>query len=122
MSGLIFSQTIPPIRVFAVLTLCLGMAHGQAGNFHNAPASARKSKNPYEGQASAQAAGKQLYAVYCSECHGQYAQGSGNIPALASDTLKRVTSGELFWFITKGDARNGMPAWDILSSEKRWQI
>src|SRR6202035_1451015 len=89
----------------AFVVILLGTASAQSGNpnFHNVPSSAKSKKNPYEGQANAQAAGKMLYAHDCSRCHGQNAEGSGNIPALVDGTLESVTPGELFWFITKGD-------------------
>jgi hypothetical protein len=55
-------------------------------------------------------------------CHGKALQGTGNVPSLVDGKLKGVTAGEVFWFITKGDKDNGMPAWDFLPEESRWQI
>ena len=40
-------------------------------NFHNAPASAKATKNPNEGDAAATQAGKSLYARNCLSCHGK---------------------------------------------------
>ena len=90
--------------------------------FHDAPASAKTMKNPYEGQEEAITAGKTLYARNCLACHGKAGQGTGNIPSLVGGRLKGITSGEVFWFITKGSTDNGMPAWAFLPEEKRWQI
>ena len=90
--------------------------------FHDAPASAKAMKNPLEGQAAAVDAGKTLYARNCLSCHGKAGQGTGNVPSLVDGKLKGVTSGEVFWFITKGSTDNGMPAWGFLPEEKRWQI
>jgi glucose/arabinose dehydrogenase len=90
--------------------------------FHDAPASAKAMKNPLDGQPAAVTAGKALYARNCLACHGKSGQGTGNVPSLVDGNLEGVTEGELFWFITKGDKDNGMPAWAFLPEDKRWQI
>jgi glucose/arabinose dehydrogenase len=90
--------------------------------FHDAPASAKAMKNPYSGQQAAIDAGKVVYARNCLACHGRAGQGTGNVPSLVDGKLKGVTAGEVFWFITKGDADNGMPSWAQLPEEKRWQV
>ena len=89
-------------------------------SFHNAPASAKAAKNPFEGQHPASA--KSAYHVRCANCHGENGEGSGNIPALARGPAQSATDGELFWYITKGDVGNGMPSWETLSAQERWQI
>src|SRR5580698_9274670 len=96
--------------------------HAADTPFHDAPASARAQKNPYAGQQAAADAGKALYTRNCVACHGKALQGTGNVPSLVDGKLKGVTAGEVFWFITKGDKDNGMPAWDFLPEESRWQI
>ena len=53
----------------------------QDSNFHNAPASSKEMKNPYEAQPPE--AGKALYHLRCARCHGENGEGSGNIPPLA---------------------------------------
>jgi mono/diheme cytochrome c family protein len=90
--------------------------------FHNAPASARAAKNPYAGQEEAAQAGKKLYVRNCLSCHGAVGKGTGNVPSLVEGRLDSVTPGELFWFITRGDKDNGMPAWASLPAKQRWQI
>ena len=91
-------------------------------NFHDAPDSAKAMKNPFEGQPAASDAGKTIYARNCLACHGKSGQGTGNVPSLVDGELKGVTSGEVFWFVTKGDADNGMPSWAFLPDQKRWQV
>jgi glucose/arabinose dehydrogenase/mono/diheme cytochrome c family protein len=90
--------------------------------FHNAPASARAATNPYASQAEAAQAGKTLYARNCLSCHGKTGNGTGKVPSLVDGRLDPVTSGEVFWFITRGDKENGMPAWASLPAKQRWQI
>ena len=35
---------------------------------------------------------------------------------------KAASDGELFWYITQGDVNNGMPSWQSLPEEQRWEI
>jgi mono/diheme cytochrome c family protein len=90
--------------------------------FQNAPASAQAVKNPYAGQEQAAQAGKELYTRDCLSCHGQLGHGTSNVPSLVDGKLDSVTPGEVFWFITRGDKENGMPAWASLPAKQRWQI
>jgi len=108
----------------AVLLSLLPLAALQAVDkpFHDAPASAKAQKNPYAGQQAAADAGKRLYARNCLACHGKAGKGTGNVPSLVDGKLKGVTSGEVFWFVTKGDTDNGMPSWAALPEPARWQI
>jgi glucose/arabinose dehydrogenase/mono/diheme cytochrome c family protein len=105
-----------------LVALFLGFTASQAQqtNFHNAPASAKEVKNPYAGQQGASS--KAAYHLRCARCHGENGEGSGHIPALATGKAQSVTDGELFWYITKGDVNNGMPSWQTLPREQRWQI
>ena len=92
-----------------------------AQSFHNAPASSATLKNPNPGKKNA-AAGEKLYQQSCASCHGTDAQGSGNIPSLARGATQAAKPGEIFWFITHGDVASGMPAWESLPAQQRWQI
>jgi glucose/arabinose dehydrogenase len=110
--------------VLLSLLSVLSIAPVQADDkpFHDAPASAKAQKNPYEGQQAAADAGKLVYARNCLACHGKTGQGTGNVPSLVDGKLKGVAEGEVFWFVTKGDKDNGMPSWAFLPDEKRWQV
>ncbi len=44
------------------------------------------------------------------------------MPALVDGKIESVTPGELFWFITTGEPKNGMPSWARLPERQRWQI
>src|SRR5580693_10527315 len=106
----------------AILFFPIAALHAVNQDFHNAPDSAKKMKNPYQGQAAAAAAGKPLYAKNCLSCHGRTGKGTGNVPSLVDGKLKAVTSGEIFWFVTKGSTDDGMPSWAFLPEQDRWQI
>ncbi|HZD32244.1 MAG TPA: c-type cytochrome [Candidatus Angelobacter sp.] len=107
--------------MFAALLLTTALT-AQTGTFHNAPAAAEQTKNPYSGDAQAAAAGKKLYAQNCAQCHGNNLQGMGPAPTLISNSVKHATPGDLFWFVTNGDLNKGMPAWLQLTKQQRWQI
>ena len=106
--------------IITISVLLGSLAQAQDSSFHNAPASSKGMKNPYEGQASPQA--KSLFHLHCARCHGENGEGSGNIPPLKAERIKAAAPGEIFWFITKGDVPNGMPAWGTLPKQQRWQI
>jgi glucose/arabinose dehydrogenase len=114
----LFIGSLATLTIAAMLLF--SRADAQNSNFHNAPASARELKNPYEGQQAPNA--KALFHLRCARCHGENGEGSGNIPPLKVERIKAVTPGELFWFITKGDVPNGMPSWATLPRQQRWQI
>src|SRR5215469_1160680 len=115
------SRSFPgPARFALVLFLSGLLCAAQNPDFHGAPASARAQRNPYEGQHSASAG--PAYEKNCAQCHGANGEGTGNIPALAAGKAQAASDGELFWYITRGDANNGMPAWQALPEQQRWQI
>ncbi len=113
-----------PLATFgalALLVLVSAALHAQDAKFHDAPASAKQLKNPYEGQQVTEEA-KPLFHLRCARCHGENGEGSGNIPPLDAGKIKATPSGELYWFITKGDDKSGMPSWAKLPSKERWLI
>lgn len=104
-----------------VLISC-GLSWAQNPAFHNAPASASREENPFVGHSEAAAAGGKLFAAKCASCHGPNGKGMGNVPSLAKGAAQSAKDGEVFWYITKGDLKNGMPSWVALPAGQRWQI
>ena len=111
----------PFLRSIVAASAMVASLPALAQSFHNAPASSAALKDPYTGQQNAKA-GQPLYRQSCAPCHGANAQGTGNIPSLASGATRAAKPGEIFWFITHGDVANGMPAWASLPAQQRWQI
>jgi mono/diheme cytochrome c family protein len=87
-----------------------------------APEKACVRQNPFEGDMRAAAAGKKLFAQHCAECHGRSAEGSSRAPSLREDEVQQATPGTLFWLLTNGVVRRGMPVWSKLPEPQRWQI
>jgi glucose/arabinose dehydrogenase len=112
----------PIVFAVAILAVLFSVTSGEAQNFHNAPDSAKQLKNPYEGTPGEAEAGKPLFHLKCARCHGETGLGSGNIPALRADDIRKATPGEVFWFITKGDPKREMPSWAKLPAAQRWKI
>jgi len=110
------------IVVCAILMILVARLIAQDAHFHNAPAETAPQKNPYAGQSEAVAAGSKLFAANCASCHGPNGQGTGNVPALTEGATRNAPDGEVFWFITTGSIKNGMPPWNALPEQQRWQI
>ena len=90
--------------------------------FHNAPASAAAMTNPLADDVSAIGSGKQLFSQNCARCHTSGVRAVELAPPLDSSALKAAKPGEVFWFISNGNAGKGMPSWTQLSRQQRWQI
>ncbi|HTV85436.1 MAG TPA: PQQ-dependent sugar dehydrogenase [Dyella sp.] len=116
------SSSFSGLFFFALVGVASPCGAADTPTFHDAPAAASSLRNPYAGQASAAAAGRDLYAKNCASCHGLSGQGTGNIPALAHGPAQQASDGALFWFITQGAPMDGMPAWGALPAQQRWQI
>ena len=110
------------LTIFSALGAHSPQLRAQEGTFHKSPASVQTTKNPLPGQAQAIDAGKALFAHNCVTCHGPAGAGTGNVPSLATGPVQTVPDGAIFWYITTGDADNGMPPWTSLSEDQRWQV
>ena len=115
-------QVRPVFFVTLMLVVAYSFLSTAESTFHGAPASAAQTQNPYAGQAAAIEAGAKLYSANCGACHGRKGRGTGNVPPLARGPAQSARDGEIFWYITKGDVNNGMPAWARLPEQQRWQI
>ena len=115
--------------LYALLTLALvGTVLAKAGDgewLTRVPEKDRARTNPFAGDADAPAAGANIFAEHCAQCHGEEAEGKEGKhprPSLHSDRVKQATPGELFWLLTNGSQRNGMPSWSRLPEAQRWQV
>jgi mono/diheme cytochrome c family protein len=86
------------------------------------PEKARARRNPLESDLDATAAGGKLFEQHCSECHGKRAEGGRMGPSLRHEKVQQATPGALFWVLTNGVVRRGMPVWSKLPEQQRWQI
>jgi mono/diheme cytochrome c family protein len=87
-----------------------------------APEKARAKRNPMENDRDAIPGGKNLFEQHCAECHGETAEGSKKGPSLRAKEVQGATPGTLFWVLTNGVVRRGMPVWSKLPEPQRWQL
>jgi mono/diheme cytochrome c family protein len=90
--------------------------------FVHVPVKCRPKRNPLAGDASAPVAGEKLFQQHCAQCHGSAAEGGKKVPPLASPEVAQATPGEIFWILSNGVVRHGMPSWSRLPDVQRWQI
>jgi mono/diheme cytochrome c family protein len=88
------------------------------------PDSAVARANPLAGSPGLAAGGSKLFQRNCASCHG--AGGEGLKVKKAADlqlpVVQEQTDGTLFWKITNGNSRRGMPSFSGLPELQRWQI
>jgi len=87
-----------------------------------APEKARNRANPLENDPEAVAAGRLLFEDHCAECHGDNAEGGKRGPSLRAPEVQNSTPGTIFWLLTNGVVRRGMPVWSRLPEPQRWQL
>lgn len=86
------------------------------------PAKAAARQNPLDHDPEAVATGGKLFSLHCAECHGEMANGGRKGPSLRASEVQQVTPGTLFWILTNGVVRRGMPVWSKLPEPQRWQL
>jgi len=86
------------------------------------PEGDRARANPLADDADAIATGKKLYERHCANCHGVAGENGKKGPGLRGEEIRNATAGALFWVITNGNVRAGMPVWSKLPEARRWQI
>lgn len=96
-----------------------GLVYAEIGK---APAKARAKRNPMEKDPDAIAAGSNLFEQHCAECHGDAAEGTRKGPSLLEDPVQSAPPGAIFWILTNGVVRRGMPVWSKLPEPQRWQL
>lgn len=86
------------------------------------PLKAAVRQNPLESDPESVAAGAKLFEQHCAECHGANADGGKKGPSLRAEEVQQATPGTLFWLLTNGVVRKGMPVWSRLPEPQRWQL
>ena len=89
-----------------------------------APAEAQARENPLAARPKLAAGGRKLFIRNCVECHGR--NGAGMEKKHSADlqlpVVQGQTDGALFWKITNGNAKRGMPPFSRIPELQRWQI
>ncbi len=120
------------MRVLAISVLCVSLAiaalgqnpHYQQDPEWRAPAEAASRENPLASRPELAAGGKKLFVRNCVECHGRDGTGmeSKHSADLQLPIVQEESDGTLFWKITNGNAKRGMPSFSKIPELQRWQI
>jgi len=112
--------------VVSLLTAFVFAAVGDGEWLRKVPAKDRGRINPFASDPDAPIAGAKIFAEHCASCHGEDATGKTKgkhvRPNLHSDRIRQAAPGELFWLLTNGSQKNGMPSWSRLPEPQRWQL
>jgi len=85
-----------------------------------APDGAESRQNPYREKPELAAGGKKLFMKMCASCH---ASGPGQKgPDLSDQAVQQGNDGAIFWKISTGNSRSGMPSYSSLPEGQRWQL
>src|SRR5258708_27394275 len=84
-----------------------------------APAPQASRTNPLAGRTGVEAGGNRLFHERCSACHGEEARGTDRGPSLTTPRVQSQSDGSLFWKISSGNTRTGMPTFIFLSELQR---
>lgn len=90
--------------------------------FVHVPPKDRSKPNPLAGDAVARQAGSKLFQQHCAQCHGTAGEGTRKAPPLINPDMMGATPGAIYWIISNGVVRHGMPSWTRLPEVQRWQI
>ena len=122
--GLVVALVVVASIAFAQTEKAVQSAKGASvyAELNKAPKKAAALRNPLERDPEAVAAGAKLFDLHCAECHGEMAEGGKKAPSLLANEVQGATPGTLFWVLTNGVVRRGMPVWSKLPEPQRWQL
>jgi len=120
------------LRAVAISALCVSLAtwgFGQNPSYQqdpewHAPVEAASRENPLASKPDLAAGGRKLFVRNCVECHGREGNGmeSKHSADLQLPIVQQESDGTLFWKITNGNAKRGMPSFSKIPELQRWQI
>ncbi len=87
-----------------------------------APPAESARTNPLSNETAVVAGGRKVFLQRCGTCHGDDGTGTAAGPDLTRSTVRRESDGALFWKITSGNTRTGMPTFSFLPPLQRWQL
>lgn len=107
----------------AIVLLAAVAACAQSSPQWQAPATAAQKTNPLATKPELTAGGEKIFGRTCVVCHGDPKKGgNGKGPNLASEAVQQESDGALFWKMTNGNSRRGMPSFSSLPEGQRWQL
>jgi mono/diheme cytochrome c family protein len=124
------------LALATVMLLAAPLGHGQPAHTQDAvtsgvrerdpswvaPEQAASKPNPLAGRPGADAGGRKIFRQRCVACHADDGRGTSKGPDLTQPEVQSESDGTLFWKITSGNTREGMPTFSSLPEAQRWQI
>lgn len=87
-----------------------------------APSNAETRPNALAARPETEPGGAKLFKERCAQCHREDETGTSWGPGLTGRRVQSQTDGTLFWKITSGNTRTGMPTFSGLPELQRWQL
>jgi mono/diheme cytochrome c family protein len=111
------------ISVIALVTMMCG-AQSQSTNTAaekwEAPSYPAAKPNP---ESEKRTTGRKMFIRTCAKCHEEGGSGENQgVANLRCPQVQSQTDGALFWKISNGNTKAGMPPFDSLPEDKRWDI
>jgi mono/diheme cytochrome c family protein len=107
--------------ILAAVAMAQNLSYQQDSTWQP-PKAAILRANPLANNSDAVGGGRKLFLRECFECHGQEGSGRKHAADLLLPEVRKQTDGALFWKITNGNARHGMPSFGRLPERQRWQL
>jgi mono/diheme cytochrome c family protein len=107
-----------------LLTIAAAMAQDEKphGSSWIVPQEANARTNPLPNQPVVVAGGQKLFGQRCAVCHAKDGTGTNRGPNLTARHVQDQSDGALFWKISSGNTRTGMPTFSFLPESQRWQL
>lgn len=113
-------RIITTVAALAMVCFIAGVSQSSEKGHWEAPQQAAARQNPLKDKTESAAGGQKLFVRNCSQCH---AAGPGQKgPVLGSEKVQSQTDGALFWKISNGNSRTGMPSFSSIPEGQRWQL
>ena len=116
------------LKIATVVVLSLVVLSPLAGQVRErddtwaAPPAAVSKSNPLAGRQDVQVGGRKVFRERCASCHGDDGRGTAKAPDLTQSAVQTQSDGALFWKISTGNTRSGMPTFSFLPEPQRWQL
>ncbi|HEU5401073.1 MAG TPA: c-type cytochrome [Terriglobales bacterium] len=116
-------RTLAAILVVATSAVALCQQVKTSDADWKVPEKAEQQQNPLREKPELAAGGRKIFDRNCMQCHGDAThERKNNAPDLASAEVQQQSDGALFWRMSSGNARKGMPSFSGLPEAQRWQL
>ena len=117
----------PQVFTIVIIASMALAIHAQSskpvGEKWQAPPEAAAKPNPESRNSAASAVGRKRYMRLCVTCHEEDGNGQAKSAAdLRCPVVQNLSDGALFWKLTNGNRTKGMPTFETLPENERWDL